>query len=164
MKISTHPLAQQSPSGPAAPLDQRLILRLRVSLARLLTKGDELAQAFYAILFEAHPSVRPLFPSDMAAQRVKLTEMLAWVVTSLDRPAQTLPALADLGRRHVDYGAIPEHYPFVRDALVAAMARTGGAEWNDELTEDWRQSIDLIARHMLAAAASKAKPTSTTPR
>ena len=90
--------------------------------------------------------------------------MLAWIVTSLDHPDQTSSALADLGRRHVGYGARPEHYPLVRDALIAAMGRTGtgGADWNGELTDDWRQSIDLIARHMLAAA-SKAAPTSRAP-
>jgi hemoglobin-like flavoprotein len=166
MKLSIHPLAEPLSTGAtaaaAAPLDQRLILRLRVSLARLLGKGDELAKAFYAMLFERYPSVRPLFPADMAAQRVKLTEMLAWIATGLDHPDQTLPAIADLGRRHAGYGARPEHYPLVRDTLVEAMGRTAGADWDEELAEDWRQSIDLIARHMLAASGAPAGPAAAT--
>jgi len=45
MKLSTHPLAQLAASDPAVetPMDQALILRLRVSLAGLLTKGDQFA-------------------------------------------------------------------------------------------------------------------------
>ena len=162
MKLSTHPLADNLSNSPSAPLDQQLILRLRVSFARLLRNGDELTRNFYAMLFERYPSVRPLFPSDMTQQREKLAKTLAWVVTHLDRPDQLLPGVSELGRRHVGYGAVAEHYPLVRDTLVEAMAHTAGSDWNDDLSQDWRQSIDLIGRHMLAAASSPA-PTSTAP-
>ena len=153
MKLSTHPLAERTPGAAPAPLDERLILRLRLSLARFLARGDELAATFYAILFETYPYLRSLFPADMAAQRTKLTEMLAWIVACLDRPDETLPAIADLGRRHAGYGAKPEHYPLIRDTLVRAMARVAGRDWDDDLAADWHRSIDLITRHMLAATS-----------
>jgi hemoglobin-like flavoprotein len=157
MKLSTHPLAEPLPRGVAAPADERLILRLRVSLAGLLAKGDALSAAFYDDLFGRHPALRPLFPADMAAQRVKLTEMLAWIVSALDRPDKTLPAITDMGRRHVGYGAKPEHYPLVRDSLIVAMGKVAGpGGWDEELAEDWRQTINLIARHMLTGAAGPA--------
>ena len=154
MKLSTHPLAERLPAGTPLPVDHYLVLRLRLSCARLLLKGDELATAFYAMLFERHPSVRPLFPTDLRQQRAKLTQMLAWVVMKLDRPSELVPALRELGRDHVGYGARPEHYPLVRNTLIDAMACTAGADWSREIAEDWSRSIELIGRHMLAGASA----------
>ena len=154
MNLSTHPLAERMTTGAPLPVDQSLVLGLRLSCARLLLKGDELATTFYAMLFERYPSVRPLFPSDLRQQRAKLTQMLAWVVMKLDRPSELVPALRELGREHIGYGARPEHYPLVRDTLIDAMARTAGADWSREIAEDWSQSIELIGRHMLAGASA----------
>ena len=154
MKLSTHPLAEPLPSGAPLPVDHYLVLRLRLSCARLLLKGDDLATTFYALLFERYPSVRVLFPNDLRQQRAKLTQMLAWVVMKLDRPSELVPALRELGRKHVGYGARADHYPLVRATLIDAMARTAGADWSREIAEDWSQSIELIGRHMLAGASA----------
>ena len=154
MKLSTHPLAESMPAGAPLPVDHYLVLRLRLSCARLLLRGDDLATTFYAMLFERSPIVRALFPNDLRQQRAKLTQMLAWVVMKLDRPSELVPALRELGRKHLGYGARPEHYPLVRDTLLDAMASTAGADWSREIAEDWSQSIDLIGRHMLAGASA----------
>ena len=37
----------------------------------------------------------------------------------------------------------------VRDTLVEAMARIAAPDWDESLAEDWRQSIDLLGRHMI---------------
>jgi hemoglobin-like flavoprotein len=103
-----------------------------------------------------------MFPDDIEHQRKKLMQTLAWVVTDMDRPAQIVPALRELGRRHAEYGSKAEHYPLVRDTLIDAMARTAGADWNHEIAEDWRQSIDLIGRHMIAGAADAARDATST--
>lgn len=157
MKIVIHPLARPVRDFSAEP-DQRLILRLRVSLAHLLVHGDELAANFYSTLFHRYPKLRPMFPLDMTEQWAKLTEMLAWIVASLDNPERTLAGIADLGRRHSKYGLKPEHYPLFRDTLLETMAKAAGAEWDEEIAQDWRQSMDLITQHMLAAAMGDAAP------
>jgi hemoglobin-like flavoprotein len=156
MKLSTHPLAQLTVSDPAVqpPMDQALILRLRVSLAGLLIRGDQFAATFYRMLFERYPALKQMFRTDMAQQRSKLAQSLAWIVMHLDRRAELVPTIRELGRRHAGYGAAPEHYPLVRDTLIDAMAITAGAEWSADLAEDWRISIDLIAHHMIAGAAA----------
>jgi hemoglobin-like flavoprotein len=130
----------------------------------LLAKGDQLTATFYALLFERYPALRRLFPARMEQQQSKLAGTLAWIVTHLDRRDEILPAVRELGRRHAEYGAAPEHYPLVRDTLLDAMARTAGRDWDENFAADWRLSIDLIARHMQAAAASAAAATSTARR
>ena len=167
MKLTAHPLAEPLPNqgGAAAlPVDHHLVRRRRVSLALLLAKGDELPATFYALLFERAPALRRMFPDEMGGQQSKLTAMLAWIVTHLERRDQIVPALRELGRRHAGYGARAEHYPLVRDSLIDAMARTAGPGWDEDLAEDWRLSIDLIARQMMSAAAAPAAATSTTRR
>jgi hemoglobin-like flavoprotein len=153
MKLSTHPLSDDvSTEATGAPVDLQLIQRLRASLGQMMGQGDRLAVTFYGLLFERYPSVRPLFQSDMSEQRSNLAKTLVWVVAHLDRRDMILPAVRELGRRHVGYGAAAEHYPVVRDALVDAMAIVAGPAWSPALADDWRGSIDLIGRHMVAAA------------
>ena len=67
-------------------------------------------------------------------------------VEKLEKP------LAEMGRRHVGYGAEPEHYPVVRDTLVSVMADMAGYAWNDQLTNDWSGALDFVASAMLAGA------------
>ena len=56
---------------------------------------------FYERLFDVNPSFRRLFKNDMRIQGVKLMTMLAMVVYNLHEPGQVLPAIRDLGVRHV---------------------------------------------------------------
>jgi eukaryotic-like serine/threonine-protein kinase len=151
MKLTAHPLAAPLPdegTGVELPVDRQLMLRLRISLALLLTRGDQLASTFYTLLFERHPRVRPLFPTDISRQQSKLTQTLVWIVTHLHRREQVIPMVRELGQRHVAYGATTEDYPIVRDTLIEAMRRTAGPHWDGGLAEDWRVCFDLIARQM----------------
>src|SRR5687768_15873541 len=156
MKLTAHPLAAPLPDGTGLelPVDRQLMLRLRISLALLLTRGDQLASTFYELLFDRHPRLRPLFPTDMTRQQSKLTQTLVWIVAHLHRREQVVPAVRELGQRHAAYGAGPEDYPAVRDTLIEAMRRTAGSHWDDGLAEDWRVCFDLIARHMQSSVPS----------
>lgn len=151
MKITTHPLADAAVTANLSRVgtDLKLAARLRTSLATLTTDPDALASRFYAKLFDRFPQLRAMFPADMTVQRGKLMQTLDWVIGNLDRPSEIRPAVAALGQRHVGYGAKPEHYPPVRDALVDAMAEIAGKDWSRDLDADWRQAIDLLAEMML---------------
>lgn len=158
MKLTAHPLAELPLSeAQATALDQQLILRLRVSLAELLSQGDRLAVTFHELLFARDPGLRRMFPIDLRHPRSELLETLAWIVLHLDRRDELLPAVRALGRRYASYGALQAHYPLVFETLIHAMRQVAGDAWNDQLTEDWSISLDLIASHMRSAI-------STTPR
>ena len=85
--------------------------------------ADKAAEIFYDRLFEVAPTVKPLFQGDMAEQRRKLIAMLAVVVRGLSDLPSILPAASALAKRHVDYGARPEHYPVVGAALLWTLER-----------------------------------------
>ena len=63
-----------------------------------------------------------------------------------------VPNLRRLGARHVDYGARPEHYPVVGEALIAAMAAVAGRAWLPSHETAWREAFTVIAGTMLDGA------------
>ncbi|MCG3138820.1 MAG: Bacterial hemoglobin [Phycisphaerae bacterium] len=136
-------------------MDQALIVRLESSFQLLAPRGAELVDCFYCRLFAEHPEVRPLFPEDMREQKKKLLTSLVLVINNLRTPEKLLAPLHQLGRNHVAYGTKPEHYPIVRDTLVAAMIDLAGPAWNSQLTCDWNSAIDLVSTIMLEGAVEK---------
>jgi hemoglobin-like flavoprotein len=112
-----------------------------------------LATSFYDNLFRNHPELRALFPTDIEQQKAYLMTALALMVKHVDNMATLEPSLRDLGRRHVKYGAKPEHYPMVREAVLAALAEASGTGWTAELEQAWAEAIDTVSAAMLRGAA-----------
>lgn len=126
---------------------------LEQSFKAVAPKGEEFVATFYARFFETHPEFKPLFAAtDMAAQRKKLLSALVLVVENLRRPQVLFPALKDLGRRHADYGAKPEHYGAVGVALLDTFAVYLGEAWTPELKEAWVEAYGAILSLMLEGA------------
>ena len=61
--------------------------------------------------------------------------------------------LAPLGVRHIEYGATPEKYVWVREALIATFRHVAGAVWSDDLAATWREAFDRMSAIMIEAAA-----------
>ncbi len=127
------------------------IARIRADFATIARDADGFAVRFYECLFLLDPALRPLFSADLAAQRTKLVQALAFVVASLDRFERIAGAVADLGRRHRDYGVSAAHYGVVGTALLMALdARLDG------LTADgraaWSAAYSALAETMIEAA------------
>ncbi len=163
MKVTRHPLL-----APAArdhlgrvPADAAMIAKLEASFALLEELDPGWSARFYERLFRLHPGVRRLFPTDMGEQRRKLRDSLAMVVAHLRDPGAVRTRLLELGRAHVRYGALPEHYPLVIGAMVSAMAETAGERWSDDLTAEWTSALEMIAAIMLEGAAAGSATGST---
>ena len=126
---------------------------LETSFDLVAPRGDELMDEFYARLFAAAPSVRPLFPTDMARQKVMLLGALVLLRKSLRDLDPIVPKLRELGARHVAYGAKAEHYPVVGTTLIASMAAIAGDDWKPEYEQAWAAAFDVVAGVMLEGAA-----------
>lgn len=111
------------------------------------------AELFYGKLFELDPSLRPLFKSDMAEQGRKLMSMISTVVGMLDRVGQIVPAVQELGRRHVAYGVDDHHYETVGQALLWTLATGLGAAFTEEVKGAWTAAYTTLAGVMKEAAA-----------
>jgi len=129
---------------------------LEKSFALVAPKGDALVVRFYERLFQAYPSVKPLFKNaSPAEQRKKLLASLVLVIQSLRRPDQLTKALRALGARHVGYGAQPAHYDAVAETLLAVLAEFAGAAWTPAVRRAWTEALGAIKTIMLEGAAAK---------
>lgn len=133
-------------------VDAQVISRLDASLEILATKGAPIAALFYQALFAAHPSIRPLFPSDTGQLERKLIDSLVGVVGLLKSPGDASATLRAMGLKHHQYGARPEHYLIVCRLLLQSMAHEFGDYWTDQLALEWFQVLELVSRHMIEAA------------
>lgn len=129
---------------------------LEESFDLVAPKGDELIRTFYDNLFEAAPAVEPLFAEvDMERQRQALLNMLLVLRESLRDLDDIVPDLEELGSRHVEYGAKPEHYPVVGEVLIGSMAEVAGDAWTPEYTAAWQEAYPIVQDVMLSGAAAR---------
>lgn len=125
---------------------------LEKTFAALAPRGDELVDRFYTELFRRAPAVRPLFGgTDMAHQRRKLLSALSLVINNLRKPDALTTMLGELGARHRDYGAMPDHYPVVAETLLDVMAELAGKLWTPEVQMAWQEALQTVADAMLTA-------------
>ena len=133
-------------------LDASDINRVRESFRFLLPLQEDAAEAFYTNLFEQYPEVRDLFANEMREQTGKLWALMVTAVEGLEEFDKLVPALRDLGARHVAYGVVPEHYPIVAKVLIETTALAMGPEFTRAHKESWEKTLGLIANEMLAGA------------
>jgi hemoglobin-like flavoprotein len=135
------------------PIDKEL---LRKSFALFVACEPDLTHHFYEVLFARHPDARKLFfRKSLVDQERMLSETLAKVVIYIDDPAELEKILVPLGVKHIEYGATPEKYSWVGDALLCTFRHVAGAVWSDDLAATWREAYDLMAAIMIEAAARR---------
>ena|SRR5215213_10916541 len=128
------------------------IARLKNSFEEVSAQPRALASRFYEQLFATAPNLRPLFPADLRSLQGHFEAALALVIRNLHDMAALQASLGELGVQHVRWGAKPEDYFVVRDALVHAI-RMSSSSWSDQLEADWRRAITAIAVPMMQGAA-----------
>ena len=127
------------------------------SFAKVVPISETAAVLFYDRLFEVAPSVKAMFPEDMSGQRKKLMMMLAAVVNGLGNLESILPAASALAKRHVDYGAKPEHYPVVGGALLWTLEKGLGEAWTPDVADAWTAAYGTLSGYMISEAYGRAQ-------
>jgi hemoglobin-like flavoprotein len=122
------------------------------SFAKVAPISETAAVLFYDRLFEIAPSVVVLFPTDMKEQRKKLMATLAVVVNGLNNLDSVLPAASALAKRHITYGAKPEHYPIVGAALLWTLEKGLGDGWTPEVAAAWTTAYGTLSGYMISEA------------
>lgn len=126
------------------------------SFDRVFPVKDDLSATFYAELFRVAPAVRPLFAEDMTAQRLKLSDTLSYVIRNLDRPEVIEETVVGLARRHVKYGAKPDHFAAVGMALVHALQTHMPGGLDEQAADAWLNAYSLVSDMMIAELPTQA--------
>jgi hemoglobin-like flavoprotein len=138
---------------------------LETSFDLIAPRGEELVDVFYSRLFDAAPSVEPLFAhTDLRKQKSMLLATLVLLRKSLRDLEAITPKLRELGARHVAYGALPEHYPVVAEVMLDSMAEIADEAWTPEIAAAWAGALGLVAAAMLEGAEEAEVQRSRAPR
>jgi len=127
------------------------------SFSKVAPISEQAAVIFYDRLFEVAPTVRAMFPNDMTEQRKKLMATLAVVVNGLSNLEAILPAASALAKRHVNYGATPEHYPVVGGALLWTLEMGLGDAWTPDVAAAWTTAYGTLSGYMISEAYGRSQ-------
>ncbi|GAA5170497.1 globin family protein [Viridibacterium curvum] len=127
---------------------------IQQSWQKVVPIADTAAGLFYNKLFELDPELKHLFKGDMAEQGRKLMAMISTVVAKLGVLGEIVPAVQDLGRRHVGYGVEDKHYDTVGAALIWTLGAGLGEAFTDDVKAAWLSAYTILAGAMKEAAAS----------
>ena len=133
-------------------MTEQQVRLVQQTFMRVLPISDLAAQLFYKRLFELDPSLRPMFKGDMQEQGRKLMQMIGMTVQGLSVPGEIMGLVADLGRKHVEYGVIDAHYDTVRTALMWTLGQGLGADFTAEVKMAWTEAYEFLAKVMKDAA------------
>ncbi len=125
---------------------------VQLSFAELAPLAPQMGRIFYAELFALDPALRTLFVGNLDRQGDKLMQMLGAAVGLLDQPRRLMPALRQLGQRHVAYGVRRSHYDVVGLALVRTLELTLGSRFTGDVRAAWIKFYRLAATTMMAAS------------
>jgi hemoglobin-like flavoprotein len=134
---------------------EQLVL-VKESWAKVVPISETAAELFYGKLFELDPELKSLFKGDMTEQGRKLMAMINTAVNALDQLESIVPAVQDLGVRHVGYGVKDKDYDTVAEALIWTLGQGLGDAFTDEVKEAWVITYTVLADTMKAAAAEAA--------
>jgi hemoglobin-like flavoprotein len=129
---------------------------VKETFAQVVPIADQAAALFYGRLFEVDPSLRPLFKTEIAAQGKKLMQTLGYCVSKLDALDELLPAVRELGRKHVAYGAKESDYTTVGGALLWTVEQGLGPAFTPAVKAAWTTVYQALAATMMEGARSAA--------
>lgn len=116
--------------------------------------ADTAADLFYGRLFEIAPEVKPLFAgADMSDQGAKLMTMIGIAVKSLNDIEKIVPAVKELGKRHVGYGVTEAHFAPVGAALLWTLEKGLGDAWSADAKDAWATVYGVLSETMIAGMA-----------
>ncbi|MCK5478874.1 MAG: hypothetical protein KAI44_08160, partial [Methylococcales bacterium] len=151
-RIEAERLEQEELEASKVLITEEQIDLVQSTWQKIVPVKDQTAELFYRKLFLTNPEVRPLFKGDIKAQGEKLVTSINLVVNSLNNLEHVVPALQEMGIRHIDYGVLPEHYDVVGSTLLWTLEQGLGADFTDEVKEAWTTAYGIIASTMIEAA------------
>lgn len=129
-------------------MEPKVVALVQESWAKVVPIADAAGKLFYSNLFEAEPGLRALFKGDLNEQAGKLVQMISVAVSKLDEPDVLVPALTQLGKRHVGYGVVPTHYDAVGAALIKTLEQGLGPAFTADVKDAWVSVYSVMTQVM----------------
>src|SRR3546814_11821410 len=103
----------------------------------------------YSRMFE-NPMIRDLFNQshhgDAGSQPRALTAAILAYASNIDNLAALAPAVESITQKHVGLQILPEHYPYVGEAIMGAIKAVLGDAETDEILAAWGEDDWILDR------------------
>ncbi|MFN3400682.1 MAG: NO-inducible flavohemoprotein [Ferrovibrio sp.] len=129
------------------PLSPQTIEVVKATVPALEAHGADITGAMYRRLFrDAH--IAALFNQANQAkgtQRLALAHAVLAYARNIDNLAALAPAVERIAQKHIGYAILPEHYPFVAEALLGAINEVLGEAATPAILEAWAEAYWFLA-------------------
>ena len=119
----------------------------------LKDKGEQITTVMYEYLFTKHPEAKELFKNASDDQYIKLANMVYSYAANIDNLDSLQKGIEKVAHIHVDAKILPEHYPWVGEALLEAIKDVLGDNATDEIIDAWSQAYHFLATVFIAKEA-----------
>lgn len=129
-------------------LSPETIAVVKATVPALRAHGLEITTRMYQHLFQ-NEDIKHLFDQGRHGENAAQPKALANAVLKYAENIDNLPALSQLveyiANRHVDTKIVPEHYPYVADAILKAIKDVLGDAATDEVLTAWGEAYWSLA-------------------
>lgn len=130
------------------PLSAETIALVKASGPALAAHGLEITRTMYRRLF-VREDIRALFNQANQGESGTQVHALAAAILAYARNIENLGALTSvverIAHKHVGYHILPEHYPFVAEALLDAISEVLGEAATPEIIKAWGEAYWFLA-------------------
>ncbi|MCV0382636.1 MAG: NO-inducible flavohemoprotein [Erythrobacter sp.] len=138
------------------PLNEQTIAIVKATVPALEAHGLDITRAMYARLFE-DPAIRDLFNQSHHGETDSQPKALAGAVLAYAQNIDNLGVLGEaverIVQKHVGLQILPEHYPSVASALLAAIKDVLGDAATDEILNAWGEAYWFLADILIGREA-----------
>ncbi len=134
-------------------LSDETIALVKATVPALEAYGLDIVREMYARMFE-NPDIRDLFNQshhgDAGSQPRALTGAILAYANNIDNLGALAPAVERIAQKHVGLQILPEHYPYVADALLGAIKAVLGDAATDAILNAWGEAYWFLADILIA--------------
>ncbi|WDZ79344.1 NO-inducible flavohemoprotein (plasmid) [Ensifer adhaerens] len=130
------------------PLSAETIQIVKASAPALAAHGTDITKSMYARLFR-DDHIRELFnhanQGESGSQVNALAAAILAYARNIDNLAALGPVVERIAHKHIGYHILPDHYPFVAKALLAAIADVLGSAATPQILNAWGEAYWFLA-------------------
>ncbi len=130
------------------PLSAQTIQLVKQSVPALAANGADITRRMYSLLFQ-DDHIRELFnhanQGEGGSQVKALAAAILAYAQNIENLSALLPVVERIAHKHIGYHILPEHYPYVANALLAAIKDVLGDAATNELLEAWGEAYWFLA-------------------
>ncbi len=134
-------------------LSERTISIVKTTAPALETHGLQIVEEMYSRMFQ-NPDIRDLFNQshhgDAGSQPRALAGAILAYASNIDNLSALAPAVERIAQKHVGLQILPEHYPYVGEALLGAIKTVLGDAASEDVLEAWGEAYWFLADILIA--------------